>query len=256
MNRTARCIYIGIQWNDCLCSPDPKTVQAWPEIRDFINNLDRSFCYFTVSMNDDGFQHFTIPPDLRILIFDAGGGVARQYKHSYGNKITVIPIPLLKQQLHPRKPTKAVLGTFVGRTGTGGNRTAVRPKLAVALQRVFEFHEFTDGPWQDLMEQGHFTLCPRGFGETSYRLYEAIQLEVLPIYVWDRLMWLPYQELLDWSHFAIVVEAPFIHTIERRVREAQIERMTVRLRQVKHMFTNDYICRYITDIVQSVDFDA
>ena len=251
-----RCIYIGIQWNDCLCSQNPETARAWPAIQAFMNGLDRAFCYFTVSMNADGFQRFTLPYDLRVLVFDAGGGVARQYKHAYGNRITVIPIPLLKQQLHPRNTTRRVLGTFVGSAATEGNRTAVRPRLAVALKHLFQFHEFTNGAWQDVMEQGHFALCPRGFGVTSYRLYEAIQLEILPVYVWDRLMWLPYQELLDWSHFAIVVEAPFIHTIEGRVRGAHIERMTARLRQVKHMFTNDFVCRYIMGFVQNADIDA
>ncbi len=38
--------------------------------------------------------------------------------------------------------------------------------------------------WEALIRDSHFHLCPRGNGPTSYRLYESLQAETIPIYIW------------------------------------------------------------------------
>ncbi len=38
--------------------------------------------------------------------------------------------------------------------------------------------------WQEFIQASEFHLCPRGYGPTSYRLYECLQAETIPIYVW------------------------------------------------------------------------
>ena len=35
------------------------------------------------------------------------------------------------------------------------------------------------------MHESVFHLCPRGHGPTSYRLYEALQADTIPIYIWE-----------------------------------------------------------------------
>jgi hypothetical protein len=35
------------------------------------------------------------------------------------------------------------------------------------------------------MHTSVFHLCPRGNGPSSYRLYEALQADTIPIYIWD-----------------------------------------------------------------------
>ena len=40
------------------------------------------------------------------------------------------------------------------------------------------------GDWLSIMKDCDFVLCPRGAGPTSYRLYESLQVENIPIYVW------------------------------------------------------------------------
>lgn len=39
--------------------------------------------------------------------------------------------------------------------------------------------------WEDLIRSSHFHLCPRGNGPTSYRMYESLQAETIPIYIWS-----------------------------------------------------------------------
>lgn len=40
--------------------------------------------------------------------------------------------------------------------------------------------------WVDLIRSSDFHLCPRGFGVTSYRMYECLQAETIPIYIWSQ----------------------------------------------------------------------
>ena len=46
--------------------------------------------------------------------------------------------------------------------------------------------------WMDDISNTKFNLCPRGFGRTSYRMSEVIQMGRLPVYMFDDVPWLPY----------------------------------------------------------------
>jgi len=49
------------------------------------------------------------------------------------------------------------------------------------------------GGWKSKMLDTLFNLAPRGFGRTSYRLAEVIQMGKLPVYLYSDVPWLPYQ---------------------------------------------------------------
>ena len=40
--------------------------------------------------------------------------------------------------------------------------------------------------WQQFIQESEFHLCPRGYGPTSYRLYECLQAETIPVYIWAK----------------------------------------------------------------------
>ena len=42
---------------------------------------------------------------------------------------------------------------------------------------------------------------PRGYGPTSFRLYESIEMQSIPIYISDEFI-LPYSNIIDWENFA------------------------------------------------------
>jgi Exostosin family len=63
-----------------------------------------------------------------------------------------------------------------------------RPAMAVAqcLQNLSGYHIHDRDPfWERMMHTSVFHLCPRGNGPSSYRLYEALQADTIPIYIWD-----------------------------------------------------------------------
>jgi hypothetical protein len=48
--------------------------------------------------------------------------------------------------------------------------------------------------WEHDISRSKFNLAPRGFGRTSYRLAEIIQIGRIPVYLYDDISWLPYEE--------------------------------------------------------------
>lgn len=47
--------------------------------------------------------------------------------------------------------------------------------------------------FENLQQNTQYNLAPRGWGRTSYRLAEIIQLGRIPIYIYDDHEWLPYR---------------------------------------------------------------
>lgn len=64
------------------------------------------------------------------------------------------------------------------------------------------------------MARAKFTLCPRGYGPTSFRLYEALHLRSIPIYVSDN-FYLPFTDKVNWNKIVILA-----HTVDEGIRSA------------------------------------
>ena len=47
--------------------------------------------------------------------------------------------------------------------------------------------------WEEVMTQSKASLCPRGFGRSSFRLYEVLSRGLVPVYLYDDVEWLPYR---------------------------------------------------------------
>jgi hypothetical protein len=59
-----------------------------------------------------------------------------------------------------------------------------------------EHMNYSIGPskeWVKDIGQSKYNLAPRGFGRTSFRLAEIIQIGRIPAYIYDDYSWLPYQ---------------------------------------------------------------
>jgi hypothetical protein len=75
---------------------------------------------------------------------------------------------------------------------------AVRPPLVDAVassrfkDRFLTFYAPND-TWIGALRSAAFALAPSGTGRTSFRLYEALQLGLVPVYVYADVPWLPYR---------------------------------------------------------------
>ena len=78
------------------------------------------------------------------------------------------------------------------------------------------------------MEQSKFSLCPRGYGRTSYHVMETLQMGLIPIQVYlekDQ-PWLPYGEIMQNISYAVTTtELPKLIRQLAKLPNATIARM-------------------------------
>lgn len=155
--------------------------------------------YFCVSQHDDAIKE--ILPNGTIS-FEAGG-------RRDGIAIPLICSPLKKI---PNAAEKEFFCSFVG-----SMTHPIRKELfnLYSLDKDFkligsewtaavsnnQFNEFID-----TTIKSEFTLCPRGYGASSFRLYESLQLGSIPVYISDK-EWLPFKDEINWNEFCVI--APF-----------------------------------------------
>lgn len=229
------------------------------DLQGFLDKLDRSQKYFTIVQYDSGILQDTHGLDL-ITAGSGGGGINPGYQACpFRGQVADIVIPLLpnppptKQGIHQKYRI-----SFRGNLKTDGGMW--RYPLS---QRDWGASAIISGQRKDAheylreLESSVFTLAPRGYGFTSYRLYEAIHLGVIPVYLWADYEFLPYQELIDWNDFALSVcldHKEHVDILKDKIYSMSTEEIVQRRRamaRVRHMFTMDYVCRYVIQRVKS-----
>lgn len=212
-------IYLPIIWTNFYISRDFGNSDM-TDLQDFLNNLDKTKKYFTIIQYDDGILQNI--EDLDILVFGQGGG---------GNKIVPdknlgYPIPLICNPNPFRNINiqKDILCSFVG---VIEGRHRIREKIKSLYSNDFiikssvGYNEFTN-----IMERSIFSLCPRGYGATSYRICESLQHSSIPIYIYDK-PWIPWKNEFDFNDIGILIhenEIPNILNIIKSKTENDIKK--------------------------------
>lgn len=111
-----------------------------------------------------------------------------------------IDIPLLSglHNFPDELPDKKYLASFVGNLGTDSVRIAMREKLRYRIDCCIEHGEFGEDYFVNLMLESYIALCPRGQGAQSFRMYEAMQLGTVPLYISD-MDCRPFRNWIDWD---------------------------------------------------------
>jgi hypothetical protein len=245
-------VYIPAFWTNIQIHP------GFQSMRDGLNILlKRAYSlmpegtkYFTIVQADLGVELF-LPKDT--LVFGA----------CYGD----IPLPLIYEDTTnkllntPRYNfPKNNLASFVGTYTTH----LLRNKLFTLFGRKPTMKFVAKGDWtnsvpQNLADvfiqttlQSKFCLAPRGYGRSSFRFFEAMLLDCIPVYFWDDIEWLPYKDVLDYSKFSVSIqEADMSRTYDilRSISEEKYRSMLEEMRKVGHYFTlegmSDYILNYL-----------
>jgi uncharacterized pyridoxamine 5'-phosphate oxidase family protein len=107
----------------------------------------------------------------------------------------------------------------------------------------------------EMTMRSKFCLAPRGYGRSSFRFFEAMLMDIIPVYFWNDIEWLPYKELIDYSKFSISIHSKDMDKLENRLREVNEEeygRMLEELRRVRHYFTLEGMSEYIVKKISEV----
>jgi hypothetical protein len=204
--------------------------------------------FFTVVQHDDG-PLLDLPKNTII----------------FGSCTGTIPIPLIyedtsQQLLNTQRKEKQLLASFVGTTTTH----PLRVELAKRLSRCERIFISGRSQWSSTVQksdaetfvnttlQSKFCIAPRGYGRSSFRFFESIQLGTVPVYVWDDVEWLPYKDILNYEEFSISVQKKDISKIcdiLESVTEDEYKEMQESLKKVEPFFTLDYLVEYIIQCI-------
>lgn len=230
--------FIPVSWTSYYNNGMP-----WNILQAFLNSLNPQLAYYTVSQHDDAPAQ-RLPPNTKV--FSAGGNYSGP---------NCVPIPLICSPIDvPEPKPKDIFCSFVGSATHG-----VRNELYGAFKQDSDFL-FTQGGWDitvsddklnhfiDVTNRSKFVLCPRGYGKSSFRLYETMQIGAVPVYVSDD-HYLPWADELDWSEFCVIVKQEQISDLKNILQNISDEKYNSMLKRIKKVyplyFTLDATCHQI-----------
>lgn len=189
------------------------------ELQKCIDSLDRNKKYFTIIQYDDNILEDL--RDLDILIFSQGG-FGKYKERSY-----VIPLNC-QMSNNQTVENKDIFTSFVGSIN---GRHHIREKIKIVLDpQKYKISESTGyDNFIDTMSRSVFSLCPRGYGQTSFRIHESLNFGSIPVYIYDDPL-LPFNDLFDFSDIGIAIHIEEIENLDRILESIDNEEMS-RLRE-------------------------
>jgi len=213
-----------------------------------VDSLKKDKTYFTVVQHDDGIMHTRLP---KTIVFGMGG-------------IGHIPLPLTYENpdifKQYRDTPKTIFCSFMGSLTHPCRLESCKylhkkPNVVLKVNGwTINVPEDNQKKFLEIMSQSRFTLAPRGYGKSSFRMYEALHLQSIPVYVYDDI-WLPYTEILDWKKMAVLIhvkDIPTMYDTLCKITDEEVANMISYYQQYKHLFTYDGMCEYILQKVATL----
>lgn len=215
--------YIDVFWTNLYCN-NTFAHESIPNIQYELDQLDKSEKYFTVVHNDDGVKQ-NLPPDT--LVFDAGG--LRTTYQSISIPLICSEIP---KHLIPNKE-KTIFASFVGsathqvRLDLSNHYSETDGYFIKMKNWDVNISEDSTNFFINIISSSKFSLAPRGNGRGSFRLYEIMQLNSVPVVISDN-HYLPWSDELNWNEFSVLIDAdqiPHMDEILKSIDDKKYQRM-------------------------------
>mmetsp|Transcript_26953 Transcript_26953/g.59228 ORF Transcript_26953/g.59228 Transcript_26953/m.59228 type:complete len:410 (+) Transcript_26953:149-1378(+) len=212
--------------------------------------LREDVMYITINQNDDGLvgrctEFNDIQNKYHITVLSAGG---------YGH----VPVPLLKQ---PEAPLPKIplneRKHLVSYVGSKNNAPDNMREVTIAHMEKAGHYYFKGSEWRDIMAQSKFSLCPRGFGRTSYHVMETLQMGLIPIQVYLDQPWLPYANLMKNVSYTVTNdELPDLFLHLSKMPDSEVEELEARIGKLREDYfsfegTMKQIGRFMLDPTNS-----
>lgn len=248
-------IYLPIYWTAIQNHPSFQSVRYKYEIllQQAIRCYPVNSVFFTCVQHDDGPQ-LTLPPNT----------------HIFGACSGKIPLPLIYEDTTSQLLSvpriafheKEWIASFVGTLGTHSVRQemyrAMNGKKGVYFSSREVWSPSVDADaaqrFIEVTQRSRFCLAPRGYGRSSFRFFEAMLMDVIPVYIWDDVEWLPYLQEIDYSQFSISIhcsDLPFLYERLSLITESEYQKMLIKLRHVRRRFELEGMCEWFTDYITS-----
>lgn len=210
-------IYLPVQWTAIYCNNKfGLDKQVIDRLQAYLNKLDTAKKYYTIVQFDDGILNNIDHLDLKI--FSMGGG-----RVDY-------PIPLLCiPHKQPQAVKRDIFASFIGRETHPCRRDIFKLAGKEGYYISHQPHKLTDYTWY--MARSIFSLAPRGYGNSSFRIAEAVMAGSIPVYYSDDHCF-PYNLPFDYG----IALRPG-DDIDENLRVVDVHKLQGRLRDVRELFT-------------------
>lgn len=211
--------------------------------------------YFTIIQYDDG-PLLELPENT--TVFGACSGN--------------IPIPLIYEDARntllnlPKKSfdEKSILCSFVGNITSNYVTPNVRQNMFQYFQNNPNFKMINSGGWTpkvnqnlqqiflDITVHSKFAFAPRGYGRSSFRFFECFQLGTIPVYIYNDVNWLPFQDKIDYDKLCIHMHVSQLDKLENiltNISNEQYQSMWSYYETIKHLFELEGMCKEIVNNV-------
>jgi hypothetical protein len=194
------------------------------DLQDFLNQLPRDKKYFTVVQWDDGILNKL--DELDILKFASGG-------------VGDYPIPLINQPHTKVERNRDIFASFIGViTGRHKVRESLRNSVNnlpnYYISETSGFHKF-----KEVMERSVFSLCPRGYGRTSFRINESLNLGAIPVYIYDE-PWIPFKDEIDFSEYGVLIHESELNNLDTILKSISHEKIEYLRKNGKKIYEEYY----------------
>ncbi len=158
-------------------------------------------------------------PLLPGIYLDIPGHLRNSRIYQYGFYIRVFDNEMLEKFI-PHSNCR-FLFSFIGKVS---NCKQVRDRvLALEHSRAFLSDSSSnqadnDAAYVDVLQKSKFVLCPKGFGASTWRCFEAMRAGRVPVIISDN--WFPPPGL-NWEEFSIQVAESEIHTIPQMLERIE-----------------------------------
>ena len=215
--------YIPILWTNFYISRGYAT-QDMSDLQNFLDSLPRDKKYFTIVQWDDGIKNDL--NGLDIISFASGG-------------IGDYAIPLINKPYTKNIKQKNIFASFIG---VINGRHSVREKMKNILSNkegyfISEPSGFNN--FKDTMERSIFSLCPRGYGKTSFRINESLNLGSIPVYIYDD-PWLPFNDMINFKDYGVLISETDLIDIDNILKSYTNEDIDRMLRNGKKIYNDFY----------------
>lgn len=248
--------YLPIQWTNHLIQNNyGKNID---ELQQYVKSLPVENKYFSIVQYAGG----PLVDIDNIIFFSAGG----MFNTKINSNLSYIPIPLLSDARRSilKTKNKKYLASYLGRnthsirehlekTYENDNRFYVRnlENMNIGVKDSIKFNY--------IMSNSIFSLCPRGFGPTSFRLYESIQMGCIPVYIADKNEhFLPFSEIIDWQKLCIIVNKKDLKNLDNVLLSIVNERKHIEMIAygkfcLENYFNYKFVSKEIIKIVNKFD---
>jgi len=214
--------YLPIQWT-CFYISRNYCQSSMEDLQDFLDKLPRDRKYFTICQWDDGIRNDL--KDLDIIKFSSGG-------------VGDYPIPLINQPHDKQIREKDIFASFVG---VIGGRHKIREYLREKYSGVDGYYiNESQGfdSFKEILERSIFSLCPRGYGKTSFRINESLNLGSIPVYIYDE-PWIPFEDELNFEDYGVLLHQSKLDDLDNILKSIDKEKINNLLKKGSEVY-NEY----------------